>query len=113
MQNKKETKEMERAQAKRRLTVKNGYRWKNGGKEDRRKTKTDDAGLNDDGRLWEVERRGPTTRGVATLYMIRTCLKKQRTNRSIYHSIYVYLEFILSLAREVNRILPISCRLIL
>ena len=29
-------------------------------------TKTDDAGLDDDKRLQETERRGPTTRGVAT-----------------------------------------------
>ena len=33
-----------------------------------RKTKTDDAGLDDGGWLWKAERRGPTTRGVATMY---------------------------------------------
>ena len=39
---------------------------KNGGEKDKRKTKTDDAGLDDDKRLLEVERGGPTTRRVAT-----------------------------------------------
>jgi len=34
---------------------------------ERRKTKTDDAELDDGGRLWSVERRGPTSRGVAAL----------------------------------------------
>ena len=53
---------MDQAHAERRLTTKNGHRRKNGG----RKTKTDDAGLDDDKRLEEAEGRGPTMRGVAT-----------------------------------------------
>ena len=57
---------MDRAHTERRLTTKNGYRRKNEGEEDKRKTKTDDAGLDDDKRLQEAERRGPTKRGVAT-----------------------------------------------
>ena len=57
---------MDRAHAERRLTTKNGHRRKIEGEEDKRKTKADDAGLDDDKRLQETERRGPTTREVAT-----------------------------------------------
>ena len=57
---------MDRTHAERRLTTENGHRRKNEGEEDKRKTKTDDAGLDDDKRLQEIERRGPTTREVAT-----------------------------------------------
>ena len=37
------------------------YRRENGGKENKRKTKTDDAGLDEGRWLWKGERRGQTT----------------------------------------------------
>jgi len=55
------------------LLIKDSYQRENGGKGNKRKTKTDDAGLDDGGRLWKVERIGPTTEEVMTSY-IRTCL---------------------------------------
>ena len=64
--NQRKTKEMDRAYAKRRQPGKNGDRRKNGGEKNKRKTTTDDVGLDDDKRLQKAERRGPTTRGVAT-----------------------------------------------
>src|SRR6218665_673376 len=45
---------------------------KNGAKENKRKTKTENAGLFDGRQYWKAKRRGPT-RGVMTSY-IRTCL---------------------------------------
>jgi len=55
----------------RRFAAKNCYRRENGEKEKKRKkTETDDAGL-DDGR-WKAERRGLIMSGVVTSY-IRTC----------------------------------------
>ena len=47
--NEKATKEMDWTHAYRRFTAKNSYRMKNGGKENKRKTKTYDAGLSDGG----------------------------------------------------------------
>jgi len=42
---------------------------KSGRKENKRRSKTDDAGLDDDSWKWKVERGGPTARRVAMSYM--------------------------------------------
>src|SRR6218665_1590400 len=49
--NKNQTKEVDRAHSKRRITVKNGNRRENARKKIKRKTKTNDAGLDDGGRI--------------------------------------------------------------
>ena len=49
-----------------RLAAKNNHRRKNGGKENNRNTKTDDAGLDDVRWIWEVDRSGQTVRGATT-----------------------------------------------
>ena len=72
--NKKEAKEMDWTHAQSRLAAKNVYRRKNRGNERNRKTKTDNAGLDEGVRLWKAERRHPITRGVATSD-IQTCLE--------------------------------------
>ena len=64
--NKKETKKMGWTHAERRLTPQNGHRRKNEGKAGKRKTKTDDVGLDDDGWIWKAQGGGTATRGVAT-----------------------------------------------
>ena len=49
---------MDRTHAERRLTTKNGHWRKCGGDANRRKTKTDDAGLDDDRWIWKAQRKG-------------------------------------------------------
>src|SRR6218665_3835776 len=49
--NKNQTKEVDRTHSKRRITVKNGNRRENARKKIKRKTKTNDAGLDDGGRI--------------------------------------------------------------
>lgn len=44
-------------------------------------TKTDDAGLGDGGRLWKADRRGRTTKGVATSYIMMVPRRRQSTRR--------------------------------
>ena len=63
---KNQTKEVDRTHSKRRITVKNGYRRENARKTIKRKTKTNDAGLDDGGRIWKAERTSSTARGMAT-----------------------------------------------
>jgi len=48
------------------ITVKNGNRRKNARKKIKRKTKTNESGLDDGGKIQEAERRRPTMRRVAT-----------------------------------------------
>ena|SRR6218665_321051 len=48
----------------------------------KRKTKTDDAGLDDGRWLWKAERKGPTTRGVATSYT-RTCVGSREPEEEV------------------------------
>src|SRR6218665_2942935 len=49
--NEDKTKEVDRTHSKRRITVKNGNRGENARKKIKRKTKTNDAGLDDGGRI--------------------------------------------------------------
>jgi len=60
---------MDRRRSQIRLTVKNSLRRKNGGKANKRKIKTDNAGLDDDRWIWRAYREAPAVRGVTTSYI--------------------------------------------
>jgi len=65
---------VDRTHSYRSITVKNINRKKNVRKKIKRKTKTNDAGWDDDGRIQEAERRSPTTSRVVTSDIL-TCLE--------------------------------------